>query len=110
MLAFPWSLVPMTQSTLPPRMTQLHHRRHACPPGMEVCSVCCYEEVSRCWLRCRRQPHLLQREQCYVAGRRKEILRWPTGWTESPLQGGLSCSSLRTSSPSNSSHHLYNLH
>merc|ERR1719222_1303285 len=26
--------------------------RHACPPGMEVCSVCCYEEVTRCWLRC----------------------------------------------------------
>merc|ERR1712059_95506 len=68
---------------------QLHHRRDACFEGMEVCPVCGYEEVPWCGLCCRGQSHLLQREQCYVAGRCEEVLRRPIKWAEGSLQNGL---------------------
>lgn len=44
------------------------------PPGN------CHEEVSGCWLRCCRQPSVLQTQHIYAAWRREEDLR------QSPVQ------------------------
>merc|ERR1712156_223550 len=60
-----------------------------------MCSECSeakninVKPVLRVWksaLRCR------VRDGRHVARRRQEVLRWAVGWTESPLQGRLSCS------------------